>query len=347
MELFQLARELGATIITTSSLLTELVEHAAWAVRYVEKRSDQSASLLGWFRGYDQTGANLFLLGYINGAGSGAARTSFDAYIRNAFGTATSVQLSVEDARRVLEGAGLRVVAFDAAPEAASSHAARIEELRRTSGTYHHDRQVAAEAEVLCLIEAIERGDVPGYGQHGAAFLSDSRVLAQVTGRGSLTVSPSTALQWAATLRPLAPERIGTLADALLGTVAMSGVELVSDATLLAAFGPLISASEVERTRLLANHRQLMIDELGRDAVSRLERATPLQLPSAVEGMSALIKRLEQRLRQTEGKLDAANTVLRRVEKGQQEIAAFKAKQQERKERGKRKDRRNRSKRKS
>lgn len=317
-------RAAGATIATTLPLAEEVAEHVRWATNLVRDANGiQSELVLEAATGRAGIKTNAFLEGYLSLSGSGASAESFEAYISRCLGGVES-KVTVTDA--ILLGAlqrrSIRILDFDTLSKAPARLMAKardyqriIEERRRASASFKHERQVRAEAEAVVIIESARSGEL-GEGFESIAnayFVSNTSMLNRLNpDASSITMRPEATLSWLATLRPLSSEDIQALMSELLWELQERRMNLVNQADLLSAFGPIISASRERLEALLPQYQALMSERYGGGAKVHVpDLDAPVVLASLLEDR---VVQLEGVVAELEGELARSSADLKATE---------------------------------
>ena len=187
-DLFKRIRDLEIDVFTTHSLFEEVLEHAEWAIKCVDKYHTDSTEfmMIALLRGdYKQ---NLFIDGFVRTAAENPA-LAFGAYISSIFGNEEGVELSVAveetlqrynvQAVRFSEWQGFKAIDWGERPYWTD----QIRQDRIAKGTYRSDAQCEAEAEVLILLLGERTGRFGALNEgvpSRAYFVTQSGVLRRV-----------------------------------------------------------------------------------------------------------------------------------------------------------------------
>lgn len=177
--LFELAKRTGATLVTTRRILKEVLEHASFAKELVSREKIQSPQFMRVALGLGGSKQNLFIDGYIRLATEGTLQ--FVDYMHEIFGKGGYAKL-LESPGNFLPNVHVIDPVEDAVVNSADVErdSSQIRRYREPRGTFRHEDQCVAEAEVFNLMGLIAAGgDLPGVlkGKKEAFFISQSRVL--------------------------------------------------------------------------------------------------------------------------------------------------------------------------
>lgn len=310
-------RRLGCRLVTTRQLVAEVSEHARWAQERVRENSSHTYLALSAFSaatGRAGQRSNAFLEGFLNSIAAGACGDSLDRYladqcgllgggrhgwIRDSTVIAALQRHSIETIRpEDLEGYAdeLRIQR--------ETYQAELQARRMSADTFTRDRQVAAEADVAVLVEALRSGVLHLHQVNAPVrsfFLSNTRIIDEVARAESpIVMRPEAALQWLLTLHHSTPEDLASLTTGLLWELQERGQNVVDAETLAVAFRPFLDASATRRDEEILRMQRLE-DQKYAGAAQSLRSVQPLDLPLVVE--SALVQRvadLEAQLRGAE-----------------------------------------------
>ena len=173
----------GAILTTTSLFLEETAEHARWAAKLIDHSGEHSQQVIAALRGLEMYHPNQFLRGYFLGS---PPDTNFTEYLGRVLGMDNSDSITSEIIADRLKSLGIHAHGFtdwegfdqqclvnrDTAQQ-------EIDRRRSEHGTYKHDRQTKAEAEVAIIVNGIRSGKIqpPGKRAQDAFFLSNTRVV--------------------------------------------------------------------------------------------------------------------------------------------------------------------------
>ena len=276
VELITRLRRVGATVLTTRNLVEEVREHAAYATRLVKDAGGPlAAGVLNNLMGKEGQSTNVFLSGFAEECAQGSiSGNGFELYMRQRCGFSTN-PASIDDCTHLIQ---LHDVLEANLPDVSGfvqeDHAEieelkpQIEDRRRQSHNYRHDRQVLAEAEVVVLVQKLRdkqyRFNEKTFG--GVFFVSNSRFIDQLSSGGlPVTMRQNVLLQWLGTVAPFDEPELGVLMDGLLWELSERGFDFVNRKKLSTAFRSTISAAKEEYSGLVEQHKILIANELGVD----------------------------------------------------------------------------------
>ncbi len=276
VELLKRIERIGAKAITTQNLVTEVSEHASYATRVVrDGNGPTNSGALKNLMGQEGQRTNVFLSGFAAECASGAVISNgFDLYMRQTCGFG-SIPATNEDCNRLIRKYGVVGVSVSDVPGFAQEDYVEIEELkaqieerRRLSSTYRHDRQVLAEAEVVVLVQKLrdKAYSFDGHTFQGVFFVSNSRFIDQLNSTGlPITMRQNVLLQWLGTVAPFEESELPVLMDGLLWELSERGIDFVDRKKLRTAFSGIISAAREEYPRVVEQHKILIATEWGVD----------------------------------------------------------------------------------
>ena len=173
----------GAILTTTSLFLEETAEHARWAARLIDRHGEHSQQVIAALRGLGAYRANQFLLGYFLGS---MPDTNFTEYLGRMLGMDKSDRITSEVVADRLTSLGIQSISFNGWEGFDQDCLVKREEIRQEivrrryeKGTYKHDRQTQAEAEVAIIVDGVRSGKLqpPGAEVQDAFFISSTRVV--------------------------------------------------------------------------------------------------------------------------------------------------------------------------
>ena len=170
----------GAVLTTTSLFLEETAEHARWAARLIDHHGEHSQQVIAALRSLEGYRANQFLLSYFLGS---LPDTNFTEYLERMLGMDKSGRITSEVVADRLTSLGIQPLSFDGWEGFDQYRLAQRDEVqqeidrrRHEQGTYRHDRQTQAEAEVAIIVDGIRGGKLQPPGQrHRTRFSSAVR----------------------------------------------------------------------------------------------------------------------------------------------------------------------------
>lgn len=323
---------LGATAATTDLLVTEVAEHARWAAKQLEQ------SPVSGVRGLvaaAKVSDNLFIEGCIAEASEGRS-VDFNEYLDAVCSAATGHLAKDEAFQSALEREEVACKSFDqwdgfdeslwAERDTLQS---RIQERRIQAGTFHHERQVRAEAEAVLIVQRLREGKftLDGTPITDAYFLSHSRIVDDVSRPARpITMRPQAAQQWFSTLSACDPDELQYIVNGILWELAERGMSLVDNTRILAVFGPLINASQIRLTEEVAHHRSLIANRYGEEGTKAFTEVTGAEVAFASESyFSQKAEALEAELQNERERSAIARKGAQLTEKDRQELEKYRA----------------------
>ena len=276
VELMNRLARIGAKAITTSSLLSEVSEHADYAIRTVRAAGGPiSVGVLNHLIGAQGQGKNVFLTGFVEEYASGSIiGNDFNYYMRQRCGF-SAMGPTIVDCSRLIQGYDVDETELPEIRGFVEEDSVEVEELksqiedrRRQANNYRHERQVRTEAEVVVLVQKLRENiyEIEHGTCDGAFFVSNSRVLDQLMPAGlPVTIRQNVLLQWLGTVAPFEESELHVLMDGLLSDLSERGFEFVNRRTLRTAFSGMVSASKEEYAKIVEEHKTLIAIELGVD----------------------------------------------------------------------------------
>ena len=276
VELLNRIKQIGAKAITTRNLVIEVREHAAYAARVVNESGGAiSAGVLNQLMGKEGERTNVFLSGFADECARGFAPSSnFGLYMRQHCGFATN-PASIDDCSRLVGSYDIPGLQLAAVPGFVEEDYAEVEELRvqieqrrRQSNSFRHDRQVLAEAEVVVLVQKLrdQQYMIDGRVFEGVFFISNSRFIDRLNSVGlPITMRQNVLFQWLGTVLPFEESELPVLMDGLLWELSERGIDFVDRRKLRTAFSSTISAAKEEYPAILEQHKILIATEWGVD----------------------------------------------------------------------------------
>jgi hypothetical protein len=339
-------KRLGSTVVTTRALTVEVAEHAQWAWNHVDP--DTGAPDVTTFMaasGRAGVDANDFLNGFLEQLYVGAVPARFSKYLEDAFGrplrdrscTPTDVEFALRRTGIVCERFD-RWEGYQSGLAARKTEAAGAIALRRQeTGSFTHERQAEAEAEVYLLVDGIRNGTmrVDGRSYTGAFFLSNTRAIDEVVGaQVPIAMRPESAVEWAATIVPCPVAELRVLTSSLLTDLSRSEFDVVDTRRLGTVFEPLVSASRDRLEDVKAHHRQLLVTRYGTSGVEALEHVPALDAPVVLESINAVrLRELEKESRAQKTRIDELVRSSTLTAREREELAKLKRQQRQRQDR--------------
>ena len=344
VQLVELLIDARAVLVATDLILVETIEHLEWAMKEVGG-SGGGTSLRRTFdavRGLSgQT--NSFLLGYASCLASGDS-SSFGRYIMAILGQRRAGQPTSMVVRNAVANHGIRVNGIkellQADPvfvAAAAKMVARITTRRQDHGSYKHERQVLAEAQIVTFVAGIRDGGIRAIDADTpqAFFLTDSRILDGLEGCPQrVCMTPEALHQWLLSTRQFTPEMAENVFDHLLLELMESGVEFVPNVRISKAFGSIVQAGREQIDRLVAEHRMVVESCYGVEHERMLSRIEDLLVVDAVEFLSnTILRERTSRLAVEETKRREAEKKLKAMESLQDDITRYQRRRREKQKR--------------
>ena len=276
IELMDRIKRIGAKAITTNNLVIEAREHASYATRAVNEAGGAiSPGVLNKLLGKDGVRTNVFLSGFADEFAKGSVTgMSFGLYMRQSCGFRTNPATD-DDCGRLIGTYDVPGMQLSAVPGFVQEDHAEVEELRtqieerrRQGGSYRHDRQVLAEAEVVVLVQKLRDKQyiIDGRPFEGAFFISNSRFIDRLNSVGlPITMRQNVLFQWLGTVLPFEESELPVLMDGLLWELSERGIDFVDRKKLMTAFSSTISAAKEEYPSILEQHKILIATEWGVD----------------------------------------------------------------------------------
>lgn len=276
--------DLGAPTVTTDLLAIEVAEHARWGGKQVASDGSLNAATAIAVTGKAGSRANQFLSGFVAEAADGRTN-DYRAYLDSIFGAGGSAATD----RAVAGAIGrdgvpcLSLAEFDGFTDCSNEVFAEvaelqgdIEERRRSSDTYRHERQVKAEAEALVVVRSMRQGRL----KMGTTTLRGAFFVSPMRGVSDLTMRPDALLQWLNTLVPADEAQLAALFDGLVAEMSDRGMSIVDVDSVALAFSPLAHGSKERLLEETTSEQALIGRRWGASAVNDL---------SGVEGLDAVV----------------------------------------------------------
>jgi len=336
-----------AFLCATDLLLDEVFEHVRWATRLVGNYGENSDEVLDALRGRRSYRQNQFLRGYFFGA---EQETSFASYIARIFSIRSIEDVTQGVVKAELERRGIAVINFggwegfsDELYSARDEVQTEINKRRMALGTYKHDRQTLAEAEVALVVDRIRAKTLrpPNADVKDAFFVSSTRVVDQLPELDRrISLLPDGLAQWLWSSKSISEHHAGLVFDELLWDLAQSGVQFVDNSTLLRRFSGIVEAAESELRSALSDRKELLLEKYGPDPDRAFTDTDPLDFPRlANEVQSEILSQMERKVAAAQESAKRANAAAKVSEKERAELAALRAQQAERQRKAKQKTR--------
>ena len=308
----------GAILTTTSLFLEETAEHAHWAANLIEKYGDGSPQIIAALSGLEGYRRNQFLRGYFLGA---LPDTSFTGYLGRILGAEKSADITSDLVEDRLESLGIKSLSFNEWEGLEKDCLVKretirleIHQRRAELGTYKHDRQTQAEAEVAIIVDGIRRGTLqpPGAEAQDAFFLSSTRVVDRLPNlERRICLFPEGLAQWLWSSQVTSSRHAELVFQQLLWELAQGGIEFVDRATLLHRFSGVIEAAEIDLKTSISSRREYLVEKYGPNPIDSFTDADPLDFPRLASEVQqeALIKMEESLKASKKRELEARATV--------------------------------------
>lgn len=348
----RLARS-GSLIGTTSALNEEVAEHIRWAQSVITNAGGlQSSQVLAAATGRAGNKTNAFLEGFIRQHESAGGYGSFNSYVSGCLGV-SSISDQVTNAQVVdaLSRKDVRLLdilrigeATDALRASSVGLATRIRAERQSNGTFKHERQVRAEADVVALIDYVRSGglQIDTRRVEDAVFVSYTSLLNRVSqSQRPVTVRPEAIISWLATIAPADKEDVEAITSELLWELQERRMDLVDPEMLSRVFGPLVSASRDRLDEALPRYQALMSQRYGGDSTIDVAAIPELEVPVVLDNLLYdQAVRLSEELEARDRDLSAAMTAAAIAEEDRAELERARKKARRRNKYQKRMERR-------
>ena len=218
-----------------------------------------------------------------------------------------------------------------------------IDQRRSEQGTFKHDRQTQAEAEVAIIVDGIRGGRLqpPGAEAQDAFFLSNTRVVERLPNlERRICLFPEGLAQWLWSSQATSPRHAELVFQQLLWELAQGGIDFVDRKTLLSRFSGVIEVAETELKTSISSRREYLVEKYGPDPAKLFRDADPLDLPRlADEVRQELLTKMERKVQAAEKREREATAARRIREKDLKELATLRKKQKEKRHKAQRKRR--------
>jgi hypothetical protein len=327
----------GAVLTTTDLFVDEAAEHARWALRLVERHGEQSQEVIAALRCLGGYRPNQFLRGYFLGSTPDA---SFRAYLGRVLAAGKSDRITNRVVEDRLCALGIQALRFDGWTGFDQKFLTKrqkvqeeIHERRSRKGTYKHDRQTKAEAEVALIVNGIRRRELqpPGASARDAFFVSSTRVVDRLPDlERRICLLPEGLAQWLWSSQTTSSRHAGLVFEQLLWELAQGGIEFVDRATLLRRFSGVVEAAETDLKAAVRDRREYLVDKYGPNPESAFADADPLDIPRlASEVQHEAIARMEREVKAARRREEAAKDAVAMSEKDRAELAVLRARRSE------------------
>ena len=337
----------GAILTTTSLFVEETAEHARWAATLIERHGENSQQVIDVLRNLGEYRGNQFIRGYFLGS---PPDTSFRNYIGRILGAYKSNRITSEVVADRLTSLEIQSLSFDSWEGWDQDCLVRREKVqqeidrrRSEQGTYKHDRQTQAEAEVAIVVDGVRTGKLQPLGAKAqdAFFLSSTRVVDRLPNlERRICLFPRGLAQWLWSAQATSPRHAELVFQQLLWELAQGGVEFVDRATLLQRFSGVIEAAETDLKILISNRQEHLVEKYGPDPADAFMDADPLDFQRlAAEARQEALTNMEKALNASEKREREARSAGRMSEKDQNELARLREIQKEKRRKAQRKRR--------
>ena len=326
-ELFRLLSTSKAPMVATDLILVETVEHLEYAMRKIGNSSRKVSSNQLFEAAQKRFGVNnAFIAGYYKSLADGN-RTNFSSYVVDTMSATGSDILPVDMINDAVRGIGICIdrprdwPLFD---ETVWHDSIEMEEQiksrREEHGSYKHDRQVEAEAQVAGIVCAIREGRLrpPGTTKSSQAFfVTQSRILDGLSGKPQrLCIAPSSLYQWLVSTIPFTEEMAANVFDHLLLELIETGVQFVPREQVIRAFGEIVQAGRETIQKVVSEHRTLVEELYGKEDSAEFFNIDGLLVPGAAEHLSmTVLRETRERLALEEAKRRSAEKRIRELER--------------------------------
>lgn len=341
-------KEAGIRLFTTDRLFAESAEHLWFAQMVIRNAGGSSSGIVAAARGdAPYRKGNLYLQGFVawRAAGRGG---EWESYLHACFG---SRQPTLEDQKARLHERGIECIPFQAwsgfTQNLFERRAALVEEIgdiregdtgwrgdERDSGVR---KKAEPEAEAVLLVRGERAGTLHLISQPAesspAWFISATSVLNAVDGRDRITWQPEAFLRFASTIYPpIEKEAADDAFEALLWGVAQSGLDVLPQSAVEAAFGARIEESNLALLELREAYDESLAKKYGEPIESVLRRVPIADREIAAVQLSKEIAQAQQeRLRAAESGVAAERARATRAEAKLREVESFRKKLEKKK----------------
>jgi len=294
-----------AVLTTTPLLIEEVYEHARWALQLVEKYGEASPEIIDVLRGANGYKQNQFIDGYFLGE---RRDSTFLSYIKRVLDIPKSGSICIKSIKSSLERRQVSVKSIDNwegfSPLMYSERdkvQTEIKKRRIANGSYKHDRQAEAEAEVVLICDYIRKGTflISSSQLNDAFFLSSTRVVDGLElFPKRISLLPEGLDQWLWSSGAISEAHARMVFEQLLWELAQQGIAFVDKQTILRKFGGIVEASEAELETLMSDRREYLAEEYGADLSKAFKDIDPLTMPRVNEtARKTVLAKMEAELR--------------------------------------------------
>jgi hypothetical protein len=272
---FRRLRDGGVRLFTTKSLFDETWEHFSFAARTVERYGEDSLYLASAANGeVPFRKSNRFLQGFIRWRA-----TSKKCWADYQFAISDKRQIRIQDLLNAVSAAGIEVAEFRSWPGFTQDDFALTEdikteiagrsrqEIENAAAVEESLRKAAPEAEAIAIVlhERAGKYHMLVIGESDAWFVSHTGLLNKIQGSVRKTWRPEAFLSFVNTLAPPAKAADDAF-EVLLWNLSESGVNVLGDDIIAAAYSQVIDDSTLDLENLTAEHGEILADKYGRDA---------------------------------------------------------------------------------
>ena len=335
-----------AILTTTPLFLEETAEHARWAARLVDQHGEHSQEVIFALRGLRDYTSNEFLQGYFLGS---PPDSTFAAYLRRLLQMGRKDDVTPVVVADRLASLGVQAIPFPHWQGFSQEDLLRREDVRHEinqrrhrKGTYKHERQTTAEAEVAIVVDGIRSGRLqpPNFNARDAFFLSSTRVVDQLPNLpGRICLFPEGLAHWLWSAQATSPRHAELVFQQLLWELSQGGIQFVDRSTLLQRFSGVIEVAEFDLEAATTDRREYLVDKYGPNPKDAFADADPLDLPMfADEVRQEALARMQARVDQAQAHARDAKKAATLSDKDRVELARHRAAKEEkrRKTEGKR-----------
>jgi len=324
---------------TTTLLLTEVAEHARYAINQVEATGNVTIKTLKASFGLEGARSNAFLEGFVQMVSNGDIQLDFSEYLVKSctvYRKGGNILCQDSDIEKALNNKAIGCRSFskwdgfkqDFFVEKEELKK-KIEERRKQHNTFKHDRQVEAESEALIIIRNIRNGifTVDGKKFTNAYFISHTRVIDDVAGSGiPITMRPEAIMQLLSTIKPCTLDEIELITNNLLWELNEKNLNIVDKSTILRTFSPLISGTKEKYQEEIAKTRQLMAIQFGETTEKAFNELDDFKQIIIWDNYNAQkVSALEQEKKGTQKQIEELQSKKGLEEKERQEFARLKS----------------------
>ena len=328
----------GAILTTTLLFLEETAEHARWASALVVRHGQESPEIITALRGHGSYTSNEFLRGYYLGE---QPDDTFTAYLRRMFEMERRDIITTDIIAKRLSSLNIQSIAFEGwrgfGPEYITRRdrvSRSIEERRLQRGSYKHERQTQAEAEVAIVVDGIRCGDLqpPEATASDAFFLSSTRVVDELPDlQRRICLLPDGLSHWLWSAQSTSPRHADLVFQQLLWELAEGGIEFVDEKTILRRFSGVVEAADRDLKASIGDRRDYLVQKYGPDPAAAFADLNPLDIPRVAEEVRLeALARMEALVQRTRKYAMRAQTEAKLTEKDRIELARLRAAKQER-----------------